>query len=142
MNDITPAEVQKGFWRWSGTVVIITAATLAFTGLIIWGGSQLGWWLNNQAAQHQTRTIQNGIGYQTGQITDLDQQIGNVTDLTTSMIGTSGITYAGFHAQRLGDAKLACADAAQIISIPSGDQGWVSQNCQSGTVSATSPLRK
>jgi hypothetical protein len=139
---VTPKEARLSLWHWLPTFILYLAAVLVFIGIVIWAGSQFGWWLNNQAAQHQTHTITNGIGYQTGQITDLNQQIGNVTDLTTSMIGTSGITYAGFHAQRLGDAKLACADAIQIITIPAGDQGWVSQNCASGTVSSTSPLRK
>jgi hypothetical protein len=141
-DDITPGAVQRGFFRWLPTSVVIAAVVIAAAGGLAWEGHQLGWWLASQNAKHQTQIVQNGLGYQTGKTDDLNAQIANVLDITTSMIGTSGSEYEALHAQRLGDARLACADASQINSIPSDQQGWVNANCSDGTLNPASPLLK
>jgi hypothetical protein len=138
----TPGEVQRGFFRWLPTTLIILAVILVVGGGITYAGAKFGWWLSARSAANQTKVIENGPGYQTAKTDDLNAQIANVLDLTTSMIGTSGSEYASLHAQRLGDARLACADAAQITSIPAGQQGWVSTNCLDGTLNPASPLLK
>jgi hypothetical protein len=142
MNDVTPNDVIRGTWRWFPAAVIVTAVALVLIGgvtLVCW---KAGWWFAARSAANQTKVIENGPGYQTAKTDDLNSQIANVLDLTTSMIGTSGSEYAALHAQRLGDARLACADASQITTIPADQQGWVSANCTDGTLNPASPLLK
>jgi hypothetical protein len=135
-DGITPGAVFAGFWRWFwvgvGGLVIVA-------GIII-GGAHFGWWLGAQNASHQTQIIEKGVGYQTSETDDLNRQIGNVLNVTTSMIGAAGAQYAALHAERLGDARLACADATQITVIPAGQAGWVRANCTDGTLNPASPL--
>jgi hypothetical protein len=141
-DDVTPGEVQRGFFRWLPTALIILAVILIVGGGVTYAGAKFGWWLSARSAANQTRVIENGPGYQTAKTDDLNAQIANVLDLTTSMIGTSGSEYDALHAQRLGDARLACADAAQITTIPADQRGWVAANCADGTPNPSSPLLK
>jgi hypothetical protein len=137
---VTPKEVRQGMWRWLPTALLVLVVVLLVGGGITYAGSRFGWWLGAQNAKHQTQITENGLGYQTAKTDDLNAQIANVLNLTTSMIGTSGSEYEALHAQRLGDARLACADASQITTIPADQQGWVTANCQDGTLNPASPL--
>lgn len=141
-DDISPNEVRRGFFRWLPTGVIIAAVVILAGGGLAWEGHQLGWRLASQNAKHQTQITENGLGYQTAKTDDLNSQIANVLNTTTSMIGTEGGEYAALHAQRLGDARLACADASQITTIPGDQRGWVAANCSDGTLNPASPLLK
>jgi hypothetical protein len=136
MDDITPGEVVIAFWRWFW-VAVIGCALLAGLTLGCW---QAGWWFQSHDATRQTQITQDGIGYQTGQQDQLGQQIANVLTVTSEMSGTSGSQLSDLAAQRLGDARLACAAAAALTAIPADEQNWVSQNCDAGTLSPASPL--
>lgn len=138
--DVSPGEVRRGFFRWLPTAVIIIAVIAMLGGALTYAGSRFGWWLSARSAANQTKVVENGPGYQTAKTDDLNSQIANVLNLTTSMIGTVGSEYAALHAQRLGDARLACADASQITTIPADQQGWVTSNCTDGTLNPASPL--
>jgi hypothetical protein len=139
---VTPTEVRQGLFRWLPTTVIVIAVVMALGIGVTFVGWKVHWWFATRSAANQTKVIENGPGFQLAKTDDLNAQIANVLDLTTSMIGTSGSEYASLHAQRLGDARLACADAAQITSIPADQQGWVNVNCLDGTLNPASPLLK
>lgn len=123
-------------------LIAVIVTVIALGGIITLVGWRVGWWFTQQDAARQTHVTESGVGYQTAKTDDLNTQIANVLNVTTSMIGTTGSEYAALHAQRLGDARLACADASQITTIPSDQQGWVSSNCLDGTLNPASPLLK
>lgn len=129
----------------AGAALAIMAAAALVVLAVVYGSISLykGYWLFAQAnANHQTKVIENGIGYQQAQVGVLNQQIANVEDLTTSMIGVTGTQLQADHAQRLGDARLACQAASQINTIPPDQRGWVHTNCLAGTLNPASPLEK
>jgi len=136
MYDMSPGEIARTARHWIVTGVIALALIAAVTV----GGWQAGWWFKAHDATRQTQVTMDGLGYQTAETDDLNAQIANVVDTTTSMIGTSGAEYTALHAQRLGDARLACADASQITAIPADEAGWVTANCTAGTLNPASPL--
>ena len=138
----TPAGAIRETWRWFPVAVVVTVAVLLLGGGITLIGWQANWWFASRSAAHQTQITENGIGYQTARTDDLNQQVANVLGETTSMIGTSGAEYSALHAERLGFARLACADASQVNSVPADQQGWVAANCLSGTLNPASSLFK
>lgn len=92
----------------------------------------------------QTQILHDSYSYQSATASDLTHKISDITDETTQMdgISPSSLQWSDLHAQRLGEAKLACADAVQLTRVPSAQAGWVRQNCLAGTVSPASPLEK
>lgn len=141
MSEITPASVMSGFWRWFGVGLF----ALVLLSALILGGWQAGWWFSNQDVNRQTAQIQNSDSNQRALVADLLSQISNVENATVQMDGASGQQRADLHAQRLGFARLACADAAQISSatvLRAGAPAWIKANCLAGTVSPGSSLEK
>lgn len=138
MDEITPATVWAGFWKWLSTGVL----ALALIGGIIYAGSQFGWWLQGQGIKHQSSNIRNNYATQESYISQLSGYISSVEDIAFQEPQASGIQLAGLKSQALGIGNQACQVAAQI-SIPLGaDSGWVRANCSGGAVSLSSPLRK
>jgi hypothetical protein len=120
---------------------------LALCGVLIWGLVLGGFAIDTANQKHQgqiiniqTHNIEKGQGYQQAKTDDLNAQIANVLNTTTAMTGTTGSQFDALHAQRLGDARLACADAAQITAIPAAQAAWVHANCEAGTLNPASPL--
>jgi len=140
-DDITPDEVLATFWRWWKvwlTAILILAA-------LILGRWRAGWWFAGQNVNRQTQIIQNSNSNQTALVQQVDTQIGNVLTATVQMDGVAKDSqqYADLHAQRLGFARLACADAAQVtIHMPASQVAWVAANCLAGTLNPASPLYK
>lgn len=124
-----------------GAFCAVAAGVIVIAAIVI-GGWQANWWFTQQNINRTTTAIEHGQGYQTSKTDDLNQQIGNVLNTTVSMLGTSGSERAGLHAQRLGDARLACADVSQIVHVPADQAGWVKTNCLDGTLNPASPLLK
>jgi len=137
---MTPAEVAIGFWRWFWVGI---AGVVIVAGIVI-GGWQANWWFASHNVNRQTRLLHNSYSYQSAEQSDLAQKISDVLTETTQMAALSPASqqYADLHAQRLGEANLACADASQITAIPADETGWVRANCQAGSVSPSSPLEK
>jgi hypothetical protein len=148
-DEITPRKVSREIHRWTPTILQGAIAATVVVLVVVFIGWQVGGWFqvhtaerNAKIAQINTQTQQNGIGYQEGQESNLQQQIANVAAVTVEMDGASGTMYQDLSAQRLADGKIACTAAAQITSIPAQEQGWVAQNCANGVLSPTSPLYK
>lgn len=137
---MTPAGVAFQFGRWFwvgvGALILIGALTL--------GGWQAGWWFASHNVNRQTYLLHHSYSYQSSEQADLSQKIGDILSETTQMaaISQGSQQYADLHAQRLGEANLACQDAAQIDSIPAAESSWVSANCLAGSVNPSSPLEK
>jgi hypothetical protein len=138
MFDASPRSVLRASWRWSG----IAAIALVLLAALIIGGWQAGWWFAGQDATRQAHLIQNGVSNQESQEAQLTANIASVLSITAQMTQASGQQLADLHAQRLGIAAVACQNAAQVTAVPPDQAGWVSQNCEDGTVSPASPLEK
>jgi len=148
-NGITPREARREMRRWFPTAVIGTVLLMTLGIIIAVMGSKAEFWVNTQNAKNQagvakinTQIQQNGIGFQEGQLSALQQQIGNIANLDTEMIGASNAMVTALHSQVLADARLGCTAASLVTSVPADEQGWVTQNCANGALSPTSPLYK
>ena len=141
MDDITPAGVMIGFWRWFWVAVL----GCALLGGVIVGLWQVGWIFSNANVNRQTQQIQNSDSNQRALVSDLTAQIANTEAITSQMAAASGQQLADLHAQRLGVARIACGDAAQLSTsdvLGGGVPQWIKSNCLAGTVSPGSPLEK
>ena len=141
MSSYTPTGVITSFWRWFWVGVL---ALVLLAGLVV-GGWQAGWWFSNQNINRQTQQIQNSDSNQRALVADLTNQIASVETITVQMSAASGLQLADLHAQRLGVARIACGDAAQLSSsdvLGGGIPAWIKTNCLAGTVSPGSPLEK
>ena len=137
-DEITPATVWSGFWRWLSVGIL----ALAVLGGVIYAGSQFGWWLQGQAIQHQSNNIRNNYATQESYVSQLSGYVSSIDGIAVQEGGTSGQQLADLRAQALGIGNQACQVASQI-SIPLGaDSAWVHANCSAGAVALTSPLRK
>ena len=143
-DDLTPAGVIRGHWRWLPAWTIVLATVLVIGALITWGGSEFGWWLTGQAANHQARNTQNGYANQTTlrqQVTSLLAQVTTITTQITEADGDQSMV-AALKPQRMAIASQACADAAQVTDgpLPADQAQWAAANCAGGSVSPSSPL--
>ena len=141
MDDITPAGVMIGFWRWFWVAVL----GCVLLGAVIVGLWQVGWIFSNANVNRQTQQIQNSDSNQRALVSDLTAQIANTEAITSQMAAASGQQLADLHAQRLGVARIACGDAAQLSTsdvLGGGVPQWIKSNCLAGTVSPGSPLEK
>lgn len=131
-----PGVVNEGK-RW----VIPAIVGVAVLAAIFVGGWKLHWWLANSTVNHQTQIIQNSDSNQRALVSDLTEKIGDVDNATVQMDGATGQQLADLHAQRLGFARLACQDAAQIsVRLYDNEPAWITKNCTAGNVSPSSPL--
>ena len=141
MDDITPAGVMIGFWRWFWVAVL----GCVLLGAVIVGLWQVGWIFSNANVNRQTQQIQNSDSNQRALISDLTNQIASTEAITSQMAAASGQQLADLHAQRLGVARIACGDAAQLSTsdvLGGGVPQWIKSNCLAGTVSPGSSLEK
>lgn len=141
MSDYTPAGFYRGFWKWFGVGIFC----LVLLAALIVGGWQAGWWFAGQNVNRETHIIQNSDSNQRALVADITEKIGDVETATVQMDAASGQQYADLHAQRLGFARQACGDAAQLSSADVlGDNvpQWIATNCTAGTLSPSSPLFK
>ena len=141
MDDITPASVMIGFWRWFWVAVL----GCVLLGAVIVGLWQVGWIFSNANVNRQTQQIQNSDSNQRALVSDLTNQIASTEAITSQMAAASGQQLADLHAQRLGVARIACGDAAQLSTsdvLGDGVPQWIKSNCLAGTVSPGSPLEK
>ena len=139
MDDITPAGVMIGFWRWFWVAVL----GCVLLGAVIVGLWQVGWIFSNANVNRQTQQIQNSDSNQRALVSDLTAQIANTEAITSQMAAASGQQLADLHAQRLGVARIACGDAAQLSTsdvLGGGVPQWIKSNCLAGTVSPGSSL--
>ena len=137
----TPTEVITNFWRW----LWVGVGALALLAVLILGGWQAGWWFSNHNINRQTQQIQNSDSNQRALVADITSQIATVESITVQMAGASGQQLADLHAQRLGVARVACGDAAQLSAsdvLGGGVPQWIKANCLAGTVSPGSSLEK
>ena len=141
MDDITPTSVMIGFWRWFWVAVL----GCVLLGAVIVGLWQVGWIFSNANVNRQTQQIQNSDSSQRSLVSDLTSQIANVEGITSQMAAASGQQLADLRAQRLGVARIACQDAAQLSGsdvLGDGVPQWIKSNCLAGTVSPGSSLEK
>ena len=141
MDDITPAGVMIGFWRWFWVAVL----GCVLLGAVIVGLWQVGWIFSNANVNRQTQQIQNSDSNQRALVSDLTAQIASTEAITSQMAAASGQQLADLHAQRLGVARIACGDAAQLSTsdvLGGGVPQWIKSNCLAGTVSPGSSLEK
>jgi hypothetical protein len=143
-DDMTPAWVIRQNWRWLPAWTIVLITVLAVGGLVTWGGSEFGWWLNGEAAKHQAVTTQDGYANQTAlraQVTSLLAQVATITTQIAEADGDQSVI-AALKPQRMAIASQACSDAAQVTDgpLPSDQAQWAAVNCASGSVSPSSPL--
>jgi hypothetical protein len=146
-DELTPREARRQIRRWTPTVLQGVLAATAIVLVVVFIGWQAGGWFqvhnaerNANIAKINTQTIQNGPGFQAGQISNLQQQIANIAGVTVEMDGATGTMYQDLSAQRLADAGIACKAASLINDIPAANTVWVAQNCANGAVSPTSLL--
>lgn len=137
MDDITPATVWAGFWRWLSIGIL----SLAVIGGVIYAGTQFGWWLQGQSINHQSQFIRGNYATQESYLSQLSNLIAQIRGIAVQEDGANGQQLADLRAQALGLGNQACQLIPQI-SIPLGaDSSWAGANCSAGAVTLTSPLR-
>ena len=94
MDDITPASVMIGFWRWFWVAVL----GCALLGGVIVGLWQVGWIFSNANVNRQTQQIQNSDSNQRALVSDLTAQIASTEAITSQMAAASGQQLADLHA--------------------------------------------
>ena len=137
----TPTGVVVAGFRWMWVAIIGFAAVLVAV-TVLW---QIGWIFSNANVNRQTQQIQNSDSSQRSLVSDLTSQIANVEGITSQMAAASGQQLADLRAQRLGVARIACQDAAQLSGsdvLGDGVPQWIKSNCLAGTVSPGSSLEK
>src|ERR1039457_2255080 len=85
-DEITPASVMTGFWRWAGIGIL---ALVLLSALIV-GGWQAGWWVTNQDANRAAHLIRDGSTNQKPRREQITTQIANVHGLVVSIARASG----------------------------------------------------
>jgi hypothetical protein len=138
MDEITPAQVWTGFWKWLSVGLL----GLALLGGLIYAGSQFGWWLQGQGIAHQSNNIRNNYATQESYVSQLSGYVSSIEGIAVQEAGTSGQQLVNLQAQALGIGNQACGVAAQISISLGADSSWVRANCSAGAVSVASPLRK
>ncbi len=145
------------------TGICIVIIGLIVLGIGIW---RLDWFIananttqeahllhNQQKVENaRTRLQQESLGSQAADETDMTNQIASVDTLTAQMAAypagsaltcsTSASEWCALRGQRIAIARIACADAGKLTTIPPDQAGWVRQNCQAGTVSPASLLER
>lgn len=141
-EDMTPAGAIRAWWQWFPVWTLVLAAVLVAGGLVTWGGSEFGWWLDSQAATHRAVATQNGYSNQATlrqQVTSLIAQVATISTQIAAAGDDQSMT-ASLGAQRMAIAGQACGDAEQVTDgLPAGQQEWAARNCSDGSVSLTSP---
>ena len=141
MSYLPPAGAVNWTKRWLVTGIILAVAAAG----VLLGMWQAGWWFSNANVNRQTQQIQNSDSNQRALVSDITEKIGDVETATEQMAGATGQQLADLHAQRLGFARLACNDAAQISPsdvLGDGVPQWIRTNCTAGTISPSSPLER
>lgn len=139
--DFSPRAVRRASIRWAPTAGAGVVLVAAFV-LLMW---QAGWWFAAHNVNRQTNLIQGSDSNQRALVSDITEKIGDVATATTEMDAASGQQLADLRAQRLGFARIACQDAAQLSPadvIGNGVPQWIRVNCTAGTLSPSSPLNK
>lgn len=131
MNDVTPATVMAGFWRWFGVGLL----ALALIAALIVGGWRAGWWFAAQNATRQSELIQNGYSNQSTLRQQVTAQLANVNQITVQIAAHPDLASA-LKAQRASVAGTVCQDASEITGtpLPAQQAQWVSANCQAGSL--------
>lgn len=138
---MNPDEVLSTFWSW-WKVWLTGLLVIAALVLGMW---RAGWWFAGKDINRETKIIQQSNSNQTALVAQVDSQIANVYTATVQLDGVAKDSqqYADLHAQRLGFARLACSDAAQVtIHVPASQAAWITRNCSAGTLNPASPLFK
>jgi hypothetical protein len=130
-DEITPATVMAGFWRWFGVGML----ALALLAALIVGGWRAGWWFAAQNATRNAQLIQNGYSNQTTLRQQITTQMANLNQITVQ-IATNPSLAGPLKAQRASVAATVCQDASEISGdpLPAQQAQWVAANCQAGTV--------
>ena len=139
---MTNGLIPPGAVRAGSRGLIAGVIGIALLAAIVIGGWQANWWFASHNATRQNNLIQSGVSNQESQESQLVSNIGTIGTITVQMDSVSGQELADLHAERLGIARKACLNAAQLTAIPPEEASWVSQNCLAGAVSPTSPLEK
>ena len=133
-DEITPASVMTGFWRWAGIGIL---ALVLLSALIV-GGWQAGWWFTNQNANRQAHMIRNGYSNQQTLREQITTQIANVDALGVSIAQASGDPQeiTALQSQRIAVVNIACQDASEITGdpLPAQEAQWVTGNCLAGVI--------
>ena len=139
MWDASPRSVMRASRRWSGIALL----ALILLAALITGGWQAGWWFTSQNANRQAHLIRNGYSNQQTLREEITKQIANVNALTVSVAQSQGnqAEVAALDSQRIAVVNIACQQADQVTGDPlaAGQQAWVTQNCQAGSIRPGSP---
>jgi hypothetical protein len=142
--DVSPRDVYRQTGRWLPPALFILAVVFAAGLGLAFAGWQAGWWFTNHNAARQYQVTQNGVSNQDTLRAQVTAKLADVATITSQIAaaGTSPAEVAALKDQRAAIAGIACADAAQITTIPLPAQQarWVTVNCQAGSVSPASPL--
>jgi hypothetical protein len=130
-DDITPASVMAGFWRWFGVGVL----ALALLAALIVGGWRAGWWFAAQNATRQSELIQNGYSNQSTLRQQVTAQLANVNQITVQIAAHPSLA-GPLKAQRASVAATVCQDASEITGtpLPAQQAQWVAGNCSAGSL--------
>ena len=113
------------------TIMAIIGGVLFITALAV-GGWQLGWWLNNSAANHQANITFNGLGAQSADIAAARSGISQLSSITTQIEDptTPKSEVASLVAQRAAITTQTCASAQNITAtVPNDIQTFIADDC-------------
>lgn len=135
MDDITPASVMAGFWKWFGTGVL---ALVLLAGL--W---QAGWIFSNANTTRNAHQVQNNYNTQEGYISAIGNDVAQIDGIVAQIPAASD--RAALRSQAIAVGDQACLEASYLtgsVPVPASMKSWIAANCSAGAVSPSSPLMK
>ena len=107
------------------------AAIVILTAIVI-GGWQLGWWMQNSAANHQAVITQNGYGAQSAYVQETRTLMVEIATIQTQLVdpSTPASELSALKGQQAAEINQACALANNItMNVPSDIYQFASSNC-------------
>lgn len=141
MNDDTSSGL-----AWAGGILVAIILLVA----LIFGGQQLGFWLQNNSQNHQTtilkiqgRQFQAAPATQQGLLDDISNKYGQILTTTAEIQAMPAAQRPAWEAQRYQVTQEVCADAAllnsEIIQLPPSELQFLNLHCVGG---AANPVQR
>lgn len=124
---------------WAGGIVV----AIILLGAIVFGGQQVGFWLQNNSQNHQTqllkiqgRQFQAAPATQQGLLGDISSKLSQVETTTAEIQGMAASQRPAWEAQRYQVTQQICADSTELNSaksqLPASELQFISVHCIGG----------
>lgn len=141
-DDLTPAGVIAGTWRWLPAVVVVMVVTIALGGaltLVMWAG---GWWFASHDATRQAQVTQNGYSNQTTLRQEANTDFATITSIGVQLAQDKDdpSMTTELKTEQAATGNKLCGELNEITDgLPADQAQWNTANCANGTLSPNSP---